>query len=480
MTIKYILIICVVLTGFRVHSQSSGDFPKNNVVPSAEQIAYQKMEVIGFIHFGVNTFTDREWGTGTEDPKIFNPSSLDVNQWVSSAKKAGMGMLIITAKHHDGFCLWPSEYTDHSVASSPWEDGKGDIVKDLSEACAKEGIKMGIYLSPWDMHEPLYGTDSYNQYYLNQLRELMNNYGTISEVWMDGAKGKNVKDMEYDFEKYRSTIYELQPGALIFSDAGPDIRWIGNEHGIAGKTNWSMLVKDDIQIGKADTDYLNTGDPDGTSWVVGECDVSIRPGWFYHAAQDSKVKSAAKLTDLYYKSVGRNGTFLLNIPPDKRGLWHENDVQELIEFKSILDETFSNNLALNKKVIVSGTWNAEEKYQAANITDEDMSSFWAASEDEEILVITIELGRKEEFDRIMLQEPIGYGQRISAFSIEVKSGKKWKQVAEGTTIGYKRLLRINKIKSDELRIHLTSYNNTPAISNFGLYLASERETVIKE
>lgn len=480
MTIKYILSICMILGSFKVFSQSSGDFPKNNVVPSAEQIAYQKMEVIGFIHFGVNTFTDREWGTGTEDPKIFNPTAMDVNQWVSSAKKTGMGMLIITAKHHDGFCLWPSEYTDHSVVSSPWKDGQGDIVKELSEACAKEGIKMGIYLSPWDMHEPLYGTDSYNQYYLNQLNELMRNYGTISEVWMDGAKGKNAKDMEYDFETYRSTIYELQPQALIFSDAGPDIRWIGNEHGIAGETNWSMLVKDDIQIGKADTDYLNSGDPEGTSWVVGECDVSIRPGWFYHTAQDSKVKSAARLVDLYYKSVGRNGTFLLNIPPDKRGLWHENDVQELLEFRSILDETFSNNLVLNKKVMVSSTWNSSERYGAINIADADLSSFWAASKEDKPVAITIDLGQKEEFDRIMLQEPVEYGQRISAFSIEVKSGSDWEQVARGTTIGHKRLLRIKKVKASEVRIQLTGYNNTPAISNFGLYLASDKEKVFKD
>ncbi len=325
-------------------------FPANEVIPTDQQIAYQQMEIIGFIHFGVNTFTDREWGTGEENPDIFNPEQLDVKQWAAAAKAAGMGMLILTAKHHDGFCLWPSAYTDHSVKSSRWMQGKGDVVKLLSEACKEEGLKFGVYLSPWDMHEPKYGTSKYNSYYMIQLKELMTNYGQISEVWMDGAKGKNAKDMVYDFEAWRSLIYKLQPNALIFSDAGPDIRWIGNEHGIAGETNWSMIDNANIEIGKANTQYLNTGDPEGNMWIVGECDVSIRPGWFYHASQDDQVKTAGQLVDLYYKSVGRNGTLLLNIPPDKRGLIHENDVASLREFRSILDETFDVNLAAGKPV----------------------------------------------------------------------------------------------------------------------------------
>jgi len=290
-TNPFFLITGVILWSCSAPASIDQDIPPAPVIPSAKQIAYQQMEVIGFIHFGVNTFTDREWGTGKEEEDIFNPSALDASQWVQAAKTAGMGMLILTAKHHDGFCLWPSAFTDHSVKSSPWKEGNGDVVKELSEACAEADIQFGIYLSPWDMHESSYGTNGYNQYYLSQLEELLSHYGPISEVWMDGAKGKNARDMEYDFDAYRSLVYKLQPQALIFSDVGPDIRWIGNEHGIAGFTNWSMISTEGMEIGDANTDYLNTGDPNGKKWLVGECDVSIRPGWFYHVSQDSLVKS---------------------------------------------------------------------------------------------------------------------------------------------------------------------------------------------
>ena len=451
------------------------DFPPNAVVPSDEQIKYQQMEVIGFVHFGVNTFTDREWGTGDENPEIFNPTELNTLQWVRSAKQAGMGMLILTAKHHDGFCLWPSAYTDHSVKGSPWRNGKGDVVRELYRACQLAEIKFGVYLSPWDMHEPKYGTDQYNQYYLSQLEELMTNYGTISEVWMDGAKGQNAKDMEYDFEAYRSLIYELQPTALIFSDAGPDIRWIGNEHGIAHETNWSMLNNDDIEIGKADTKYLNTGDPEGKAWLVGECDVSIRPGWFYHSSQDDKVKTPQELVDLYYKSVGRNGTLLLNIPPDKRGLWHENDVASLAEFRSIIDETFQKNLAENSLVIASSLWSKEREYSPLNLIDNDPETFWAAAEGEKKGYLIFNLGKEVEFDRIMLQEPIRYGQRVSSFIVEAFLDGEWNTIAEGTTVGHKRLLRTDVYKTNKIRIQVLEANNVPALSGFGIFKASDRE-----
>ena len=319
------------------------------VVPQPRQLAYQQLETIAFIHYTVNAFTDKEWGDGTESPQIFNPSQLDVNQWVKACKEGGLKQIILTAKHHDGFCLWPSKYTDHSIKSSPYKGGKGDIVKELSEACQKAGLKFGIYLSPWDRHEPSYGTSTYNDYYKNQLRELLTNYGEISEVWMDGAKGENAKNMEYDFEGYRAIIRQLQPKAVIFSDAGPDVRWMGNENGFAGETNWSLLDKSSIGIGQADSPgykFLNTGQADGKDWLVGECDVSIRPGWFYHPAEDGKVKSLEQLLDIYYKSVGRNAVLLLNLPPDRRGLIHENDMQRLKEFKATLDETFKTNLAL--------------------------------------------------------------------------------------------------------------------------------------
>jgi alpha-L-fucosidase len=473
---RYILLILVLFTGCKTStSQAPPDISPNPVIPSANQVAYQEMELIGFIHFGVNTFTDREWGTGKESPEIFNPTGLDAGQWVKVAKEAGIKQLIITAKHHDGFCLWPSKFTSHSVRSGGWENGRGDVLKDLSEACRKEGLKMGLYLSPWDMHEPSYGTAAYNQYYLNQLQEILTQYGPVSEVWMDGAKGENAKDMEYDFNAFRALIYKLQPGALIFSDAGPDIRWIGNENGIAGETNWSMIKNDGIVIGKADAAYLNRGDPEGNRWIAGECDVSIRPGWFYHASQDDKVKSPMDLVDLYYKSVGRNGTLLLNIPPDKLGRWAGNDVKNLLEFRSILDETFSVNLAQGKNIVASGYRSKNDYFSPRNVADTIKNSYWATDDGIIQAWLEIDLEKNKEFDRIMIQEPVRFGQRISSFRIDVMKEVKWKTVSKGTTIGYKRLLRINPITTDKVRLVIENANNIPAISNFGLFKSSSRE-----
>jgi len=474
---KIISFFFVLVISCSQRNKEDQDFPRTSVVPSSEQIEYQQMEVIGFIHFGINTFTDREWGTGKEDPDIFNPSSLDVSQWVNAAKTAGMGMLILTAKHHDGFCLWPSAYTNHSVKSSSWENGKGDIVKALSKSCAEAGIKFGIYLSPWDMHEPSYGSDEYNQYYLSQLEELLTLYGTISEVWMDGAKGENARDMEYDFEAYRTMVYELQPLALIFSDVGPDIRWIGNEHGIAGFTNWSTINTDGMEIGDADTDYLNSGDPDGNKWLVGECDVSIRPGWFYHASQDTMIKSPEYLVDLYYKSVGRNGTLLLNLPPDRRGLIHENDIQSLIEFRSILDETFAHNLLKNAKADASSQWAAGNKFDPLQLLDENFESYWAASTSDTNPSVTIQLHDEAIIDRILLQEPIQFGQRINEFTIEAEVEGEWRSIVKGTTIGYKRILRFDPVKCSTLHVKIAGFNSTPALSTVAAYKASSKEKI---
>ncbi len=428
---------------------SASIFAKAQVKPSATQLKYQQMETIGFIHFTVNTFTDKEWGEGTEKPSIFNPTQLDAGQWARTAKAAGLKQLILTAKHHDGFCLWPSKYTEHSVKNSPWKNGKGDVVKELSEACRKEGLKFGIYLSPWDRHEPKYGTKDYNQYYLNQLAELLTNYGEISEIWMDGAKGENAKDMEYDFTAFRALIRKLQPNALIFSDAGPDIRWIGNENGEAGETNWSTINSDNIVIGKADQKYLNSGDINGNKWLAGESDVSIRPGWFYHASEDDKVKSPQKLIDIYYKSVGRNSVLLLNLPPDRRGLIHENDVKSLREFKAILDETFKVNLARGREI--------------KRITHAGNSGF------------KVDLGSEKAFDRILLREPVEKGQAVAEFIVEANIKGKWTKIAEGTTIGYKRLLKVNHVKAESVRVLIKKARHTPIISNIALYHASDNE-----
>ncbi len=471
-TLYPILFLAVYFTGC-VSNQPSAIEP-SPVVPTPQQVEYQKMELIGFVHFTVNTFTDLEWGDGTESPEIFNPSQLDARQWARTAKNAGMKQLVLTAKHHDGFCLWPSAFTEHSVKNSPWRKGRGDVVRELSDACAEFGLKFGVYLSPWDRHEPFYGTDAYNQYYLSQLKELMTGYGEISEFWIDGAKGKNARDMEYDFDAFWALVRRLQPNALMFSDAGPDIRWIGNEHGIAGETNWSMMDLSKVVIGKADRAYLNSGDPDGTRWVVGECDVSIRPGWFYHPAEDDQVKTPRQLVDLYYKSVGRNGTLLLNIPPDRRGLFHENDVAALTEFRSILDETFQTNLAAGARVTASSRFG---DLAPGSITDGDFDTYWAAGTETDSATLEIVLPAKVEFDRMMLQEPVYLGQRISRFSVQVSVEGEWQDVADGTTIGYKRLLRTAPLHSDRVRVTLSKADNTIALSEFGLFKASPREAM---
>jgi alpha-L-fucosidase len=465
------------------------DIPSNPVVPSEQQLAYQKMELIGFVHFTVNTFTDQEWGYGDESPEIFNPVNLDAHQWANAAKQAGMKQLILTAKHHDGFCLWPSKYTEHSVKNSPWKDGKGDVVREFVDACSAAGLRAGLYLSPWDRNHAGYGTEAYLEYYRNQLNELLTEYGTISEIWFDGANGGNGyygganeerridRTTYYQWPEIINLVKRLQPDILIFSDAGPDIRWIGNEHGFAGKTNWSMINSQDIIIGQSDTGYLNTGDPNGANWVVGECDVSIRPGWFYHELQDSLVKSPQELINIYYKSVGRNGVLLLNIPPDKNGLFHENDITALHEFRSIIDETFAVNLAQSKPVTGSNTRLNHRKFSPKNIVDPDPDSYWAADDGISSASVEVDLQGAVTFDRILLQEPIRFGQRISEFSVEALSDSGWTEIGHETTVGYKRLLRIQPVTTDKVRVKILKSNNVPALSNFGLYKASSREMI---
>ena len=485
MRFLFLVVLVVFLAGI-TFSQTK-DIPANPVTPSPQQIEYQKMEIIGFIHYTVNAFTDKEWGDGSESPEIFDPSELNVNQWVAAAQAGGMRQLILTAKHHDGFCLWPSEYTEHSVKNSPYKNGKGDIVGELATACKNAGLKFGVYLSPWDRNHAEYARPEYIVYYHNQLRELLTNYGIISEMWFDGANGGDGwygganetrridRDTYYQWPITWGLVKHLQPDVLIFSDAGPDIRWIGNEKGIAGETCWPMFNRNKVTVGGADQAYLNTGDPNGPHWVVGECDVSIRPGWFYHKDENDQVKTPQQLVDLYYKSVGRNGTFLLNIPPDQRGLIHENDVKSLTEFKSILDETFETNLALGAKVQSTSQWSRVAKFQADNVTDDDLESYWAAKEGDIKSMLTINLGEPKTFDRIMLQEPIRLGQRIAKFSVEAHVDGKWQEIASATTIGYKRLLRIEPITIAKIRVKILEANNTPALSNVALYKASPRE-----
>ncbi|MBC7921743.1 MAG: alpha-L-fucosidase [Ferruginibacter sp.] len=444
--------------------------------PTPQQLAWQRLETIAFAHFTINTFTDQEWGDGTEDPKMFNPGAFDARQWAKACREAGLKLIILTAKHHDGFCLWPSQYTDHSVKRSPWRGGKGDVVKEVSDACREFGLKFGVYLSPWDRHEPSYGTPAYNQHYLNQLRELLTNYGEITEVWLDGAKGEGEKAMVYDFNAYWQLVRELQPKAVLFSDAGPDVRWIGNERGFAGETCWSTVERSAIVIGGSQNAYLNAGDPAGGDWVPGECDVSIRPGWFYHAKEDGQVKSLRQLLDVYYHSVGRNGVMLLNIPPDRRGLFHPTDVARLKELRTVLDETFRTNLVKGAQAKA----NQESKpFNAANVLDGNPDTHWLLPEGQTSGALDITLPRPAPFDRVLLQEAIGLGQRIKSFTVDAWEGQAWKTIARGTTIGHKRLLRIPPVTAARVRVSVTDSYGSPAIAEVGLFRASAREAAAK-
>ncbi len=438
-------------------AMSMGQTGRALVKPTARQLNWQKLETTAFIHFTVNTFTDKEWGEGTESPSIFNPTKLDARQWVKALKDGGFKIAIITAKHHDGFCLWPSKYTNHSVKSSPYKDGKGDVVKEVADACKEFGLKFGVYLSPWDRHEPSYGTASYNNYYKNQLRELLTNYGEIAEVWFDGAKGENAKDMEYDFKGFWQIVRELQPNAVMFSDAGPDVRWVGNEAGNAGETCWSTINAEGLAPGKADANYLNVGSENGKSWIPAETDVSIRPGWFWHEKENSKVRTPSNLVNLYYQSVGRNSLLLLNIPPNTEGLFEQKDVQNIKEFRNILNETFANNLV---------------SAQSKQLVDQKLETAIQVKTNKPLV---INLSKSVTFDRISLQENIAEGQRVKSFKIEYWQDGSWKPLATSTTIGYKRLLRFPSVTSNKLRLTVLEALAPTLLGEFGVYKASSRE-----
>jgi len=463
------------------------------VLPSPEQVEYQKMETVGFIHFTVNTFTDKEWGYGDEDPELFNPTALDAEQWARVARDGGLKQLILTAKHHDGFCLWPSAYTEHSVKNSPWKNGQGDVVREFVDACRKYGLKVGLYLSPWDRNHPDYGRPAYITYFRNQLRELLTGYGEINEIWFDGANGGDGyygganeerridRDTYYGWEETFALVKALQPGIKVFSDAGPDIRWVGNENGFAGETFWSVISDEHLVIGASDQAYLNRGDPEGNRWLIGQCDVSIRPGWFYHADEDSLVKSPQELVDIYYKSVGRNGLLLLNLPPDRRGLIHETDAASLRRFRQIIDQTFDVDLAEGASVKAgSGDRSRRDRgdgnHPGSSITDANPDTYWIARHPEIPVEIVISLEEERTFDRIMLREPIRIGQSISAFRVEARSESgSWEEVARGTTVGYKRILCTPPHNTSELKLVIEEALYPPAISHVGLYLSSPDE-----
>ena len=460
-----------------------------HVVPSPRQLRWQELEFTAFFHFGINTFMDHEWGNGKEDISQFNPTKLDARQWVRVAKEAGIKQVILTAKHHDGFCLWPTKYTEHSVQHTPWKNGKGDVVREVSEACKEYGMGFGVYLSPWDRNSPFYGDSAkYNEYFEHQLTELLTNYGKVDEVWFDGANGEgpNGRKQVYDFAAWYALIRRLQPSAVI-AVMGPDVRWVGTESGDGRLTEWSVLpvdaqTQEKIAAGsQKDVTYVPKGnmmDSDlgsrskllhakGLIWYPAETDVSIRPGWFYHAAEDEKVKSPSTLMDIYFSSVGRNSLLLLNIPPDKEGLINEHDIANLQKWKQNRDATFGNNLA---KGAVIHSSNGEH---AAAMLDGRSDTHWTTTGKDTTATIGFDLAGQKTFDVLLLQEDIRVGQRVEQFVLEVEDKDGWKKIAEGTTIGYKRLLRFPPVTADKVRLRIESSRLNPTIAEFGLYKLAE-------
>ena len=455
-------------------------------IPEAKQVEWQKMETYAFVHFGLNTFNDREWGYGDSDPKTFNPTRLDCEQWVQTFVESGMKGVILTAKHHDGFCLWPTQLTEYCIRNTPYKDGKGDIVRELSDACKKYGIKFAVYLSPWDRHQANYGSPEYVEYFYKQLNELLTNYGDVFEIWFDGANGGDgwyggAKDSRtidrktyYDYPRAYKLIDELQPQAVIFSDGGPGCRWVGNENGFAGATNWSFLRAGEVYPGYPKYRELQYGHADGNQWVAAECDVSIRPGWFYHPEEDDRVKTADALTDLYYRSVGHNATLLLNFPVDRDGLIHPTDSANAVNFHQNVQKQLAHNLLAGLSPKASDE--RGKTFSAKAVTDGEYDTYWATNDGVNSATIEFDLPQTEKINRMMLQEYIPLGQRVKSFVVEYNQEGEWLPVKlneETTTIGYKRLLRFETVTTDKIRVRFTDSRACLCINNIEAYYAGE-------
>jgi alpha-L-fucosidase len=450
-------------------------------VPSARQLAWHELEFYGFIHFSINTFTDKEWGYGDESPALFNPSGLDARQWARTARDAGMKGLILTAKHHDGFALWPSRFTNHSVKSSPWKNGAGDVVGDLARACREYGLKFGVYLSPWDRNHPDYGTPAYLGYYRNQLRELLTGYGPTFEVWFDGANGgdgyyggaRERRKIDgatyYDWPATWALVRTLQPDAVMFSDAGPDVRWVGNERGYAFETSWNPIDLTGLYPGHPTYTRVAAGSADGTSWVPPEVDVSIRPGWFYHPAEDDKVKTIEKLTQIYEESVGRGTNLLLNIPPDRRGLIPDVDVARLRDFSRHIAQTYKTDLARRATVRSSQVRGGSDRFGPSRVNDGDPATYWSTDDTVTSASVDLEWPQSVNTDRVVLQEAIALGQRVQAWRVLASVDGEWKPIATGTTIGRKRIVRFPPISTSRLRIEITNARACPTLSTIGVF-----------
>ncbi|WP_242111830.1 alpha-L-fucosidase [Luteimonas aquatica] len=437
-------------------------------VPTPAQLAWQREELSMFVHFTVNTFTDREWGDGTESPQVFAPTRLDARQWARAASQAGFASMVLTAKHHDGFCLWPTATTAHSVAASPWREGRGDLVREFVEACRAEGLRTGVYLSPWDRNHPRYGSgQEYNDVYIAQLTELLTRYGPMTEVWFDGANGEGPggRRQTYDWPRIHATVRRLQPNAVMFSDAGPDVRWVGNESGSAGAVNWSTVDPARVPApGVNDpwtTEALQQGDPDGAVWRPAETDVSIRPGWFWHARESDRVRSADNLLELYFNSVGRNSKLLLNVPPNREGLFDAPDLAALAGFHARRTALFADDLLRRARVRASGG------RDAAAVLDPDPDRHWQA--DARSGWLEFALPEPVQFDVVRLGEAIAHGQHVGAWRLQAHAGEDWRTVAWGSTLGHCRLARMAPVRAQRLRLMIDFAYDTPRIAQVSLF-----------
>ncbi|MGH9583943.1 MAG: alpha-L-fucosidase [Bryobacteraceae bacterium] len=456
-------------------------------LPSERQVRWSEMEFYNFLHFSMNTFTDREWGYGNDSPALFNPTAFDADAIIGILKDAGSTGVILTCKHHDGFCLWPTKTTDYSVKRSPYKDGKGDIVREISEAARRHGLKFGVYVSPWDRHEASYGTPQYLSLYRQQIRELLTWYGPVFEIWHDGANGgtgyyggaggKRVIDKHHYYHWPQTWELErkLQPNAVIFSDVGPDVRWIGNEKGIAGETCWATYTPRSADggtpvPGDVDGREASTGTRNGKFWMPGECDVSIRPGWFWHAKENSEVKQPSELLKLYYDSAGRGASFLLNVPPDRRGLIYEADAASLRGFARLRRSIFSVNLAAGARVTASNTRGNSAAYRPGNLIDGNRDTYWATDDSRTTPNVIFEFDRPVTFNIVRLREAIRLGQRIGAFAVEIWENGNWSAFAQGTSIGACRILRRERpAHTTRVRLSIAKAPVCPAVSEFALF-----------
>lgn len=451
-------------------------------LPSPAQLRWHAMEMNAFVHFSINTFTDKEWGYGDESPRLFNPTAFDAGQWAQTFRDTGFKGVILTCKHHDGFCLWPSAYTPHSVKNSPWRSGQGDVVRELADACRESGLAFGIYVSPWDRNHGDYGRPEYLAYYRNQLDELFSSYPPLFEMWFDGANGgdgyyggaRERRKIDgatyYDWPATLNLVRKYAPDVIFFSDAGPGVRWVGNERGVAGETNWNLITPDTLYAGKGGLEpLLNEGSENGTHWIPAETDVSIRPGWFYHEREDSLVKSPEQLFAIYLTSVGRGSTLLLNVPPDRRGLIHERDVASLKGFHELLDTRLRHDLAREATASGTGYRGAREEYHPSQLVDGEPATYWAT--DDGVVQGSIELAWEapRSIRYIMLREAIELGQRVKEFTVEARMNGQWTMITSGTTIGYKRILSVDSVTTTQLRVTITDSRACPVLHTVSVY-----------